>query len=127
MLHLSFFSQKQRNLLATKPSVSHCGIQTDFLDSNESLEDWNVSRDVESLGIVDRVKRVAESALLQTGFVYERTSGMYYDYNTGYYYDAVRMRRMFLFYRRKERMTSSRVIIISEARFILRWKYWNIL
>lgn len=82
--------QKQRNLLATKPSVSHCGIQTDFLDSNESLEDWNVSRDVESLGIVDRVKRVAESALLQTGFVYERTSGMYYDYNTGYYYDARR-------------------------------------
>lgn len=25
----------------------------------------------------------------QTGFVYEETSGMYYDYNTGYYYNAV--------------------------------------
>lgn len=85
-----YFSQKERNLLSTKPYISHCGIQTDFLDFNKSLsQDWNVSRDVKSLGIVDQVKRVAESALLQTGFVYEQTSGMYYDYNTGYYYDAV--------------------------------------
>lgn len=90
---LRYFSQKQRNLIDAKPCTSHCGIQTDFIDFNPSLShDWNVSHDcVESLSIVDRVKRVAESALLQTGFVYEQTSGMYYDYNTGYYYDAVRI------------------------------------
>ncbi|KMR04573.1 angiogenic factor with g patch and fha domains 1 [Lasius niger] len=38
--------------------------------------------------ILDQVKQVADSALLQNGFVYEETSGMYYDYNTGYYYDT---------------------------------------
>ncbi|XP_071560822.1 angiogenic factor with G patch and FHA domains 1 isoform X1 [Temnothorax nylanderi] len=81
--------QKQQNLLYTKPYISHCGIQTDPLDFNKSLpQDWSVSHDDESLGIVDQVKQVAESALLQTGFVYEQTSGMYYDYNTGYYYDT---------------------------------------
>lgn len=35
------------------------------------------------------VKEVAEDAMKQTGFVYEATSGLYYDYNTGYYYNAV--------------------------------------
>lgn len=84
-----YFSQKQQNLLSTKPYISHCGIQTDFLDFNKSSQDWNVSHDVKPLSIVDQVKQVAESALLQTGFVYEKTSGMYYDYNTGYYYDTV--------------------------------------
>lgn len=36
------------------------------------------------------VKEAAEDAMKQTGFVYESTSGLYYDYNTGYYYNAVR-------------------------------------
>ncbi|TGZ48427.1 Angiogenic factor with G patch and FHA domains 1 [Temnothorax longispinosus] len=81
--------QKQQNLLRTKPYISHCGIQTDPLDFNKSLpQAWSIGRDDESLGIVDQVKQVADAALLQTGFVYEQTSGMYYDYNTGYYYDT---------------------------------------
>lgn len=37
----------------------------------------------------EEIKEVAENAVLQSGFVYEATSGMYYDYNTGYYYNAV--------------------------------------
>ncbi|XP_063238229.1 angiogenic factor with G patch and FHA domains 1 [Bacillus rossius redtenbacheri] len=40
--------------------------------------------------LADEVKQAAESAMQQTGFVYEATSGMYYDYSTGYYYDAER-------------------------------------
>lgn len=43
----------------------------------------------ESQSLVDQVKEAAESALQQTGMVYEATSGMYYDYSTGYYYNAV--------------------------------------
>lgn len=39
--------------------------------------------------LVEQVKEAAENAMQQTGFVYEATSGMYYDYNTGYYYNAV--------------------------------------
>ncbi|KAG5325206.1 AGGF1 factor, partial [Pseudoatta argentina] len=80
--------QKQQNLFYTKAFI-HCGTQTNPLDFNKSLsQDWDVSRNVKSSNIVDQVKEVAESALLQTGFVYEQTSGMYYDYNTGYYYDT---------------------------------------
>lgn len=68
----------------------HCGTQTDPLNLDKSLlQDWDINNDVKSSSIVDQVKHVAESALLQNGFVYEETSGMYYDYNTGYYYDTV--------------------------------------
>lgn len=67
-----------------------CGTQTDPLNFDKSLsQDWDISNNDKSHSIVDQVKQVAESALLQTGFVYEETSGMYYDYNTGYYYDTV--------------------------------------
>lgn len=40
--------------------------------------------------VEEMVKEAAEDAMKQTGFVYESTSGLYYDYNTGYYYNAVR-------------------------------------
>lgn len=67
----------------------HYGTQTDPPDLENSSQNWDISNNDESSSIVDQVKQVAESALLQSGFVYEQTSGMYYDYNTGYYYDAV--------------------------------------
>ncbi|XP_014489188.1 PREDICTED: angiogenic factor with G patch and FHA domains 1 [Dinoponera quadriceps] len=80
--------QKHQNLLHEKISID-CGIQTDPLNLDKSSsQDWNISNNDRSPSIVDQVKQVAESALLQTGFVYEETSGMYYDYNTGYYYDT---------------------------------------
>ncbi|CAL1681908.1 unnamed protein product [Lasius platythorax] len=79
--------QKHQNLLSAKIYV-HCGTQTDPLNLDKSLQDWDISDDVKSSSIVDQVKQVADSALLQNGFVYEETSGMYYDYNTGYYYDT---------------------------------------
>ncbi|XP_020294319.1 angiogenic factor with G patch and FHA domains 1 isoform X2 [Pseudomyrmex gracilis] len=63
------------------------GTQTDTVNHDQTSHDWNMSDD-KSSSIADQVKEVAESALLQTGFVYEATSGMYYDYNTGYYYDT---------------------------------------
>lgn len=51
---------------------------------------WSaISGAVAGKSLADEVKKVAESAMQQTGFVYEETSGMYYDYNTGYYYNAV--------------------------------------
>lgn len=81
--------QKHQNLLLEKTFV-HCGTQTNPLNLDKSpLQDWDINNDVKSSSIVDQVKHVAESALLQSGFVYEETSGMYYDYNTGYYYDTV--------------------------------------
>nr|CAI5822218.1 unnamed protein product [Callosobruchus analis] len=38
--------------------------------------------------LAEDIAEAAEMALQNTGFVYEETSGMYYDYNTGYYYNA---------------------------------------
>lgn len=41
------------------------------------------------LGFIEEIKQAAENAQKETGFVYEPTSGLYYDCKTGYYYNAV--------------------------------------
>ncbi|CAK9807814.1 Angiogenic factor with G patch and FHA domains 1 [Anthophora plagiata] len=79
---------KNQKLLQTKTLIDY-GTQTNPLEyEKESSQDWNISDGKSSASIIQQVKEVAESALLQTGFVYEETSGLYYDYNSGYYYDA---------------------------------------
>ncbi|XP_012285397.1 angiogenic factor with G patch and FHA domains 1 isoform X3 [Orussus abietinus] len=52
------------------------------------LHNWSTNDSDTPGSLVEQVKQVAESAVQQTGFAYEETSGLYYDYNTGYYYDA---------------------------------------
>lgn len=52
-------------------------------------QEWSTDNAGESSSVIDQVTKVAESALLQTGFVYEKTTGLYYHYDSGYYYDAV--------------------------------------
>ncbi|XP_061931760.1 angiogenic factor with G patch and FHA domains 1 isoform X2 [Apis cerana] len=81
---------ESQKLLQKKNLVDY-GTQTNPLEyEKESYlsQDWNISNDKTSTDIIQQVKEAAESALLQTGFVYEETSGLYYDYNSGYYYDA---------------------------------------
>jgi len=78
-------------------------------DIDKVLQNWDISNDIESSSIGDQVKEVAESVLLQSGFVYEQTSGMYYDYNTGYYYDTVC------------------IIILNKYRGILSWHLYYVL
>ncbi|KAF7208325.1 angiogenic factor with G patch and FHA domains 1 isoform X1 [Nothobranchius furzeri] len=38
--------------------------------------------------IADILRATAEQAMTQTGFVFDETSGMYYDHSTGFYYDS---------------------------------------
>lgn len=81
--------EKKQKLLSNKTVVDY-GTQTDPLGhekNSQSSQDWNTNDD-KTASIVEQVKEAAESALLQTGFIYEETSGLYYDYNSGYYYDA---------------------------------------
>ncbi|XP_043582351.1 angiogenic factor with G patch and FHA domains 1 isoform X3 [Bombus pyrosoma] len=79
---------KSKKLMEKKTLIDY-GTQTNPLEyEKESCQDWNINNDKTSTSIIQQVKEVAESALLQTGFVYEETSGLYYDYNSGYYYDA---------------------------------------
>ncbi|XP_012253134.2 angiogenic factor with G patch and FHA domains 1 isoform X1 [Athalia rosae] len=83
---------KKENLLCEKKVYIDCGTQTESKDAeNKSIpeQDWTVLPSTETVeNIVEQVTKAAESALQQTGFVYEETSGLYYDYNSGYYYDA---------------------------------------
>lgn len=39
--------------------------------------------------IADMLRATAEEAMTQTGFVFDETTGMYYDHSTGFYYDSV--------------------------------------
>nr|XP_022913872.1 angiogenic factor with G patch and FHA domains 1 [Onthophagus taurus] len=39
-------------------------------------------------GLTEEITEAAQSAMIKSGFVYEETSGLYYDYNSGYYYNA---------------------------------------
>lgn len=60
----------------------------------EEIEHTTISNNLpeeisEPKSLADDIKEAAEMAIQNTGFVYEETSGMYYDYNTGYYYNAV--------------------------------------
>ncbi|XP_076226466.1 angiogenic factor with G patch and FHA domains 1 isoform X4 [Nomia melanderi] len=77
--------QKNQKLLEKKILIDY-GTQTNPLEYEK--ENCNINDDKTSVNIADQIKEAAESALLQTGFVYEETSGLYYDYNSGYYYDA---------------------------------------
>lgn len=64
--------------------------QTD-LSGDKLSQDWVISDSKEASSLADQVKEAAESAVLQTGFVYEKTTGLYYHYESGYYYDPVRI------------------------------------
>ncbi|XP_012144951.1 angiogenic factor with G patch and FHA domains 1 isoform X3 [Megachile rotundata] len=81
---------KNQKLCQTKTLIDY-GTQTNPLEYEKELgvsQNWSSGNDKPSASFVEQVKEAAESALLQTGFVYEETSGLYYDYNSGYYYDA---------------------------------------
>ncbi|XP_076379183.1 angiogenic factor with G patch and FHA domains 1 isoform X4 [Megalopta genalis] len=82
--------QRNQKLLGKKELIDY-GTQTNPLDCEKEsyfLQNHNSNDNKTSGSIADQIKEAAESALLQTGFVYEETSGLYYDYNSGYYYDA---------------------------------------
>ncbi|XP_078036717.1 angiogenic factor with G patch and FHA domains 1 [Augochlora pura] len=82
--------QRNQKLLREKVLIDY-GTQTNPLDCEKEsylLQNYNSDDNKTAGSIADQIKEAAESALLQTGFVYEETSGLYYDYNSGYYYDA---------------------------------------
>ncbi|XP_057661428.1 angiogenic factor with G patch and FHA domains 1 isoform X1 [Diorhabda carinulata] len=76
---------KLRNRLKTRNKHIDSSTQTEVISTNalDSETQMNVQQ-----SLVDDITEAAESAMQNTGFVYEETSGLYYDYNTGYYYNA---------------------------------------
>jgi hypothetical protein len=72
-----------------------CNVATQTEEQNlahlNATPSWSNKGEEEKQSLAEQVKEAAQSAMQLTGFVYEETSGMYYDYNTGYYYSAVSM------------------------------------
>ncbi|XP_013379450.1 angiogenic factor with G patch and FHA domains 1 isoform X2 [Lingula anatina] len=88
-LHAYKSSGKKRSDASTQ--VSEALLQ----ESNGEIgqfEEWSEPvKDPESeegVSLADSLKATAEAALHQSGYVYDDSTGLYYDYNTGYYYDA---------------------------------------
>lgn len=78
------------NVKLTEASSSHRSKKDVVIvsDANDSNDDDNDSDD-NGLKFVEKIKAAAQAAVEQNGFVYEPTSGLYYDNKTGYYYNAV--------------------------------------
>lgn len=85
-------NEHKKQMTQSKILVDY-GTQTNPLEyekESDPSQDWNISDDKTLASIKEQVTEVAESVGLQTRFVYEETSGLFYDYNSGYYYDAKR-------------------------------------
>ena len=66
------------------------------LDNKPLLEKWIIDEEDKNVSIIDQVTEAAESAMLETGYVYEKTTGLYYHCKSGYYYDTVSINFPFL-------------------------------
>jgi hypothetical protein len=88
--HLCLYFQKSK-----KRKKCNVATQTEggYEAQAEAAPAWSKERAnkevEETWSLAEQVKEAAQTAMQQTGFVYEETSGMYYDYSTGYYYNAV--------------------------------------
>lgn len=74
----------------TQTDSEHLNAANDMTWNSEQTEN-------EPKSLTENIKEAAELAMQNMGFVYEETSGMYYDYNTGYYYNAVRKQKSHTF------------------------------
>ncbi|XP_014205195.1 angiogenic factor with G patch and FHA domains 1 [Copidosoma floridanum] len=72
-----------------KSNFVDTGTQTNMPDCSIKpvSQEWVIGDEKEAKSILEQVTQVAESAVLQTGFVYDHTTGLYYHRDTGYYYD----------------------------------------
>ncbi|CAH1186661.1 unnamed protein product [Phyllotreta striolata] len=79
---------KLRNKLKIRHKSKDAGTQTDCFEDSVPKHPGSNSCEDSHKTLADDIKEAAEIAMQKTGFVYEETSGLYYDYNTGYYYNA---------------------------------------
>nr|XP_018908428.1 PREDICTED: angiogenic factor with G patch and FHA domains 1 isoform X2 [Bemisia tabaci] len=89
---LRFYNEKKSKTDASTQTDVPLGQESSVSPSKSDVklisDNWSVNSKDLGVSIQEQVTVAAENAMKQTGFVYEETSGMYYDYNTGYYYNA---------------------------------------
>ncbi|GLV43490.1 uncharacterized protein CBL_04032 [Carabus blaptoides fortunei] len=84
-----YIKRQKKKIKKLKKSLKRYGSKKKKVDiSTQTNDPDDTDKSNEPKSVTEEIKEAAENALLQTGFVYEATSGMYYDYNTGYYYNA---------------------------------------
>lgn len=82
-ISISFNSFKDRASRKNSTSPEKDTPKTDTKGSE------TVGAETEATNFIAEIKNAAHQAQNDTGFIYEPTSGLYYDSRTGYYYNAV--------------------------------------
>lgn len=89
----------------------------------------NTTSEPSANSFIADIKDAAHQAQNDTGFIYEPTSGLYYDSRTGYYYNAVGLLSA-LKANSKCQHVASNVFFFDfsiGARPVLRWQQWMLL
>lgn len=73
----------QENVARSKVSIA------EKTSTDEKTEVQANDTDSSTNNFIADIKNAAHQAQNETGFIYEPTSGLYYDSRTGYYYNAV--------------------------------------
>ncbi|KAG7477020.1 hypothetical protein MATL_G00089050 [Megalops atlanticus] len=81
-------SQEHGNHAPEEPSHTANGSATDNSGTQENHKDASEPKETDGTSIAEMLRATAEEAVSQTGFVFDETSGMYYDHSTGFYYDS---------------------------------------
>ncbi|XP_056156342.1 angiogenic factor with G patch and FHA domains 1 isoform X2 [Lampris incognitus] len=90
-------TESQENVSTAGLDAANISKAAEDLTSNGGASDETVQPDSNNTSkaeegdggsIADILRATAEEAMTQTGFVFDETSGMYYDHSTGFYYDS---------------------------------------
>lgn len=82
-------SQKSASYGGNQGSIQQ-KVKIDESNANDSLPNDTVETK-STTDFIASIKDAAHEAQNNTGFIYEPTSGLYYDSRTGYYYNAVKL------------------------------------
>ncbi|XP_077673137.1 angiogenic factor with G patch and FHA domains 1 isoform X1 [Eretmochelys imbricata] len=64
--------------------LAECGQGDNLIENLQELEDTSLAEGT----LAESLRAAAEAAVSQTGFIYDETTGLYYDHSTGFYYNS---------------------------------------
>ncbi|XP_050800538.1 angiogenic factor with G patch and FHA domains 1 isoform X3 [Gopherus flavomarginatus] len=64
--------------------LAECGQGDNLIENLQEPEDTSLAEGT----LAESLRAAAEAAVSQTGFIYDETTGLYYDHSTGFYYNS---------------------------------------
>ncbi|XP_075788428.1 angiogenic factor with G patch and FHA domains 1 isoform X3 [Pelodiscus sinensis] len=64
--------------------LAECGQGDNLIENLQEAEDTSLAEGT----LAESLRAAAEAAVSQTGFIYDETTGLYYDHSTGFYYNS---------------------------------------